>query len=139
MTGRRYNCRCGKKRYRDEGSALVAAAGDAEAYGGTVTAYRCPGGLAWHLTAHGFVPEALRSVGRRLAHELAERGEVDPAAFRARHRIEPGSRRWRRVDECAARLVAYGLARPTAGGHLAAVDRAGLERVVRVGLDGYEA
>ena len=105
---RRYNCRCGKKRYRDEESALVAVARDTETYGGNVTAYRCPGGLAWHLSAHGFVPDALRSAGRRLAHELVERGEVDLAEFGERHR--------RRVDKVAARMVELGLGPAPAGG-----------------------
>lgn len=125
MPGRRYNCSCGKKRYRDEAAALAAAAGDEQAYGQVVTVYRCPGGLAWHLTAHGFTPEALRSAGRRLAWALLTRDEVDPAELRPE----------RRMRECAEQLVALGLAE--GGGRLRAVDRDGLARVVQVGLDAY--
>ena len=131
MPGRRYNCACGKKRYRDEESALAAAAADARSYGGEVTPYRCPGGLAWHLTAHGFTPEALPSVGRRLAFALLEHGEVDVDEF-----VSRDPRRARRVSRCAEQMTALGLARP-AGGRLLAGDRAGLARVVRIGLDGY--
>jgi hypothetical protein len=69
MPARRFNCGCGKKRYRDERVALAPAAADHEAYGVVVTVYRCPGGLAWHLTSRGCMSEALRSVGRRLAFE----------------------------------------------------------------------
>jgi hypothetical protein len=74
MSARRFNCGCGKKRYRDERVALAAAAADHEAYGVVVTVYRCPGGLAWHLTSRGCMSEALRSVGRRLAFEPVEHG-----------------------------------------------------------------
>lgn len=154
--GRRYNCGCGKKRYRDERSALDVAAIDQRDFGGAIRVYRCPGGLAWHLTAHGFTPEALRSVGRRLAYELLEHGEVSVDEFRSRalggHGA--GSRRWERVARCAAQMVELGLARSDLGcpgrpwpatappeieytGRLQALDRDGLARVVQVGLDAY--
>ncbi|MEU4690054.1 hypothetical protein [Actinoplanes sp. NPDC023714] len=127
MPGRRYNCRCGKKRYRDEASALAAAAGDREAHGGVVTVYRCPGGLAWHLTTRGFVPEALRTVGRRLAHELLTREDVDlDALFDERRR--------RRAQRCVAEMAAIGLVRVEESG-LVVLDREGLARVVQIGLD----
>ncbi|SNY64787.1 hypothetical protein [Paractinoplanes atraurantiacus] len=125
MAGRRYNCSCGKKRYRDEESALAAAAGDARTYDENVTVYRCPGGLAWHLTAHGFVPEALRSAGRRVAYALLSRESLD----------------WTSIDtrdvRAAHRIVALGLASGRPPGPLRATDRAGLTRVVQIGLDAY--
>jgi hypothetical protein len=129
VPGRRYNCDCGKKRYRDEASALAAASADETAYRETVTVYRCPGGLAWHLSAHGFVPEALRSVGRRLAFELAERGGLDLDDF-------GDPRRRVRAARCADQMVDLGLAAREAG-HLRALDVPGLRRVVQVGLDAY--
>ena len=133
MPGRRYNCSCGKKRYRDEPSALVAAAADGAAYGATVTVYRCPGGTAWHLTSRGFTPEALRSAGRRLAYALLADDEIEPLAVLTR----PDERRERRVRQCAEQMIALGLARPGPNGSLRAEDRAGLLRVVQVGLDAY--
>ncbi|MGK5684095.1 hypothetical protein [Actinoplanes sp. URMC 104] len=128
MPGRRYNCSCGKKRYRDESSALAAADEDAAAYGESVTVYRCPGGLAWHLTTRGFTPEALRSTGRRLAYALLSSNEVDLDGFDPRRR--------RRALECAAQMSGLGLVL-AADGVVRAVDRAGLARVVQVGLDAY--
>lgn len=130
---RRFNCRCGKKRYRDEEAAVVAAAADTGAFGGTVTAYRCPGGLAWHLTAHGYLPEGLRTVGRRLAHELLTHGEADLAAFRAG--LPAG--RHARADRCAEQLAALGAAHRTAPGRLTAADPVALRRVIQIGLDAY--
>lgn len=135
MPGRRYNCRCGKRRYRDERSALAAAETDQRTYGGVVAVYRCPGGLAWHLSAHGFTPEALRSIGRRMAYELAERGEIDLEDLRGRVAGGDG-RRSARVDRCAERMTGLGLARRTGGG-LVAANRPGLLRVVQIGLDAY--
>ena len=131
MPGRRYNCACGKKRYRDEESALAAAAADVCAHGGEVTPYRCPGGLAWHLTSRGFTPEALPTAGRRLAFALLEHGELDLDAVTGR---DP--RRARRLLQCAEQMTALGLA-GRRDGRLVAVDRTGLARVVRIGLDGY--
>lgn len=122
---RRYNCRCGKKRYRDESAADAAAAADTAAYDRDCTAYRCPGGLAWHVTAHGYLPEALRSAGRRLAHALLTHERVDLATF--------GDRNPRRLEEVAATLVEAGVADAS----MRALDRAALERIVRVGLDGW--
>ncbi|WP_229075106.1 hypothetical protein [Actinoplanes sp. DH11] len=138
MSGRRYNCGCGKRRFRDEAAAREAAAADEEAYGVAVAVYRCPGGLAWHLTAHGFIPEALRSVGRRLAYELVEHGSVEVAEFRTRMG-RPGSRRWTRVERCAEQMAALGLVRREGGppGRLVAADLPGLRRVVQAGLDAY--
>ena len=133
MPGRRYNCSCGKKRYRDEESTLAAAAADTGTYGEPVTVYRCPGGTAWHLTTRGFTPEALRSAGRRLAYALLERDEVDPREVLAR----PDERRERRLRQCAEQMAGLGLVRPGTGGRLCAADRAGLARVVQVGLDAY--
>jgi hypothetical protein len=129
MPGRRYNCGCGKRRFRDEDAALAAAAADRLAYGGEVAVYRCPGGLAWHLTSRGYTPEALRSVGRRLAFALLRHGEVGLGDIRgpARH-----------VQRCAEQLAALGLAEPvTAAGRIRAVDPVGLARVVQVGLEAF--
>ncbi|MFI5837243.1 hypothetical protein ACIA5A_26570 [Micromonospora sp. NPDC051300] len=138
---RRYNCRCGKKRYRDEPAALLAAATDQGSHGGLVSVYRCPGGSAWHLTAAGFVPEALRPLGRRLAHALIERGEIDLDAFVVevlRGRVRPDPRRSRRMADCARQLTELGLTTTDPSGRrLSAVDRCGLARVVQIGLDGY--
>ena len=141
MAGRRYNCACGKKRYRDEPAALAAAAADELIYGQEMTAYRCVGGAAWHLSAHGFVPEALKSVGRRLAYEVLECGRVDLDEFVG----GVGGRDHRRgvrAERCAARMTALGLVEPVAGGDeqrrwLSALDPAGLARVVQIGLDAY--
>ncbi|MEU8819033.1 hypothetical protein [Actinoplanes sp. NPDC048796] len=127
MAGRRYNCSCGKKRYRDEEAALAAAAEDTRAYGETVTVYRCPGGLAWHLTAHGFVPEALRSAGRRVAYALLSHESLDWSSLDGRD------------TRAARRIVALGLASGPPPGTLRATDRAGLTRVVQIGLDAYAA
>ncbi|MEV4344771.1 hypothetical protein AB0J83_09870 [Actinoplanes sp. NPDC049596] len=124
MAGRRYNCSCGKKRYRDEESALAAAAADTEAYDQTVTVYRCPGGLAWHLTAHGFVPQALRSAGRRVAYALLTHESLAWSSLPARD------------TRAAHRIVALGLA---SADPLRAIDRPGLTRVVQIGLDAYAA
>jgi hypothetical protein len=135
MPGRRYNCRCGKKRYRDESLALAAADADARQFGEPVTVYRCPGGLAWHLTSHGFTPEALRSLGRRLAYELLRYGAADPDELRQRLRLDP--RRTRRLEQCVTRMTALGLATRTPYGRLIAVDPAGLKRVVQIGLDAW--
>jgi hypothetical protein len=146
--GRRYNCGCGKKRYRDEPAALDAAAHDEDTYGGLVTVYRCPGGLAWHLTSQGFRPEALRTVGRRLACELVLHDEVDLDDFRRRVLRLDGRaehRKWRRAEQCAAEMREAGLVREqrSAGadgpGTLVALDSDGLRRVVQIGLDGYLA
>jgi hypothetical protein len=143
VPGRRYNCACGKKRYRDEESATAAAARDEQAYGETVTVYRCPGGLAWHLTTRGFVGEALPSIGRRLAWELLGHDGVDLDDFRTRvlrPPAGPGSRRWHRAETCARRLTDLGLARRAGpDGPLRAADPDGLARVVRIGLDAYAA
>jgi hypothetical protein len=141
MAGRRYNCACGKKRYRDEPAALAAASADEVAYGQVVTVYRCVGGAAWHLSAHGFVPGALKSVGRRLAYEVVDRGQVDLDEFVG----GVGGRNHRRgvrAERCAAQMVDLGLVeRAAAGGGerrwLCARDRAGLGRVVQIGLDAY--
>lgn len=138
MPARRYNCGCGKKRYRDEPSALAAAATDQAVHGGVVTVYRCPGGLAWHLSANGCTPEALPSIGRRLAFELVERGEVDVDDFLARvGRLDP--RRRGRVDRCAEQMTELGLTRWAPSRRLVAENRAGLARVVQIGLDGFAA
>ncbi|GAA4604605.1 hypothetical protein BJY16_005072 [Actinoplanes octamycinicus] len=145
MPGRRYNCACGKKRYRDEAGALAAAAADERVFQEAAGVYRCPGGLAWHVTAHGFTPEALRSVGRRLAFELAEHQEVDLEDFGTRVLrlgIRPDARRRERVRQCAEQMIGFGLARPDTGrpetaGRLVAEDVQGLRRVVQIGLDGY--
>ncbi|AEV87095.1 hypothetical protein ACWT_6078 [Actinoplanes sp. SE50] len=145
MAQRRYNCGCGKKRYRDEPAALAAAAADERAHQVPATTYRCPGGLAWHVTAHGFLPEALRSVGRRLAYELAEHGRVDLDDFGTRVlRLDtrPDQRQRDRVRQCAEQMAGLGLARPddgrpAPGSHLVAVNLPGLRRVVQVGLDAY--
>jgi hypothetical protein len=128
---RRYNCGCGKKRYRDESSAQAAAAVDERAYQVAATVYRCPGGLAWHVTSHRLVPETLRSVGRRLAYELAEHRRADLD--------DVGPRRRERAWECAAQMIRLGLARadPEACSRLIAVDLPGLRRVVQIGLDAY--
>ncbi|WP_433304057.1 hypothetical protein ACQP2F_13810 [Actinoplanes sp. CA-030573] len=135
MPARRYNCGCGKRRFRDERSALAAAETDQRTYGGIVAVYRCPGGLAWHLSAHGFTPGALRSIGRRLAYELAEHGRIDVAEFRGR--VTGGDlRRSARVDRCAEQMTELGLTRRTDDG-LVAADRPGLLRVVQIGLDAY--
>lgn len=144
MPARRYNCGCGKKRYRDERSALEAASTDQQRYGDAVTAYRCPGGLAWHLTAHGFTPGALRSVGRRLAFELLDHGALDLDDFleRALGGRTADDRRRQRAERCAAQMAALGLVRPAATGagrRLVAVDEPGLARVVQIGLDAYTA
>jgi hypothetical protein len=134
MPARRYNCRCGKRRFRDERSALAAADADQSTYGDVITVYRCAGGLAWHLSAHGFTPGALRSTGRRLAFALSEHPEVDLDDFRTRS----DRRRWERVERCTEQLTELGLARRGAGaGSLVAVNRAGLLRVVQIGLDAY--
>jgi hypothetical protein len=146
MPARRYNCDCDKKRYHDEPSARAAAAADEKAYQAVVTVYRCPGGPAWHVTAHGFVPEALRSVGRRLAFELAEHGRVNLDDFCTqvlRLDVRPDSRRRERVRRCAEQMTGLGLVRRDAGcpealGCLVAEDVPGLRRVVQVGLDGYQ-
>jgi hypothetical protein len=135
LAGRRYNCRCGKKRYRDEESALAAAATDAGEHGGAVTAYRCPGGLAWHLTTRGVLPASLRTVGRRLAWELLTRDRVELDDFVAR--VLRGERRRRRAEEVAAALAGAGVVRED--GALHPVDRAALERIVQVGLDAWLA
>jgi hypothetical protein len=153
MPARRYNCGCGKKRYRDERSALAAAAADQDSYGDVVTVYRCPGGLAWHLTSHGFTPEALRSIGRRLAFEVLKNGQVDLEDFGIRAlRLDrrPDPRRRQRLHRCAEQMTELGLTQPAAdadadasdadadaGGRLVAVNRAGLARVVQIGLDAY--
>lgn len=145
MPARRYNCDCDKKRYRDEPSALAGAAADEKAHQAVVTVYRCPGGLAWHVTAHGFLPEALRSIGRRLAFELAQHDEVNLDDFCAqvlRLDVRPDSRRWERVRRCAEQMTELGLVRRDAGhqgalGRLVAEDMPGLRRVVQVGLDAY--
>ncbi|GIF16619.1 hypothetical protein [Actinoplanes teichomyceticus] len=141
MPARRYNCRCGKKRYRDERQALAAAAADQRAHHVAATVYRCPGGLAWHVTSRGCTPQALRSVGRRLAYELVAHGEVDLDEFRARV-AGTDPRRRARVSRCARQMTDLALTRwaPAAAGiRLAATDRAGLARVVQIGLDGYAA
>ncbi len=141
MAGRRYNCGCGKKRYRDEQAARAAASADELAYGQVVTVYRCVGGAAWHLSAHGFVPGALKSVGRRLAYEVLDRGRVELDGFVG----GVGGRDHRRgvrAERCAAQMVALGLVelRAEGGGErrwLCALDHAGLARVVQIGLDAY--
>ena len=142
MRGRRYNCGCGKRRYRDERSALAAADADRAVHGGVVAVYRCPGGLAWHLSAHGFTPEALRSTGRRLAYDLLEHAEVDLDDFRdrvLRLRTRPEGRRSARAERCAGQMAELGLVRRAAadGSLLVAVNRPALRRVVQIGLDGY--
>ncbi|MEU4624717.1 hypothetical protein AB0G04_32685 [Actinoplanes sp. NPDC023801] len=141
MAGRRYNCRCGKKRYRDELSAMAAAAADEQEHGDVVSVYRCPGGLAWHLTAHGFVPEALRSVGRRVAYEFLERGEIDLGTFLTSTygaHDGPGQRRRIRAERCVEQMTALHLVRPAGSpGRFVAADRAGLARVVRIGMDAF--
>lgn len=138
MAPRRYNCGCGKKRYRDERAALAAASADQRRYGVTVAVYRCPGGLAWHLTSRGPVPEALPSVGRRLAFALLRHGAVDLGEFM----VGLDARRRGRAGRCAEQMTALGLtareesATGTAG-LLHALDRQGLARVTQIGLDGY--
>jgi hypothetical protein len=137
MTGRRYNCRCGKKRYRDEEAALAAAAQDSAEHGEACTAYRCPGGLAWHVTSSGYLPQALRTVGRRLAHELLTAGVVELPDFRVR--VIRDERKRRRLDRVAADLVTAGIAGEDRPGALRAADRDALRRIVQVGLDAYLA
>ena len=141
MAARRYNCACGKKRYRDEPAALAAAAADQRAYGVAAQVYRCPGGLAWHLTSRGFTPQALPSVGRRLAFELLASGEVDLDDFVARAYPRPRGpdpRRRDRAGRCAGQMAALGLvAGVGTTGRLRALDRPGLARVVQIGLDAY--
>lgn len=142
VRGRRYNCRCGKKRHRDEPAALRAAAADAGTYGGVITVYRCPGGLAWHVTSTGFLPESLRTTARRLAYELVAHREVDLDDFRLRVlRLNPGDRKWRRVRQAGTEMWQAGLVTETADrpGVLRAADEAGLRRVVQIGLDAYLA
>ncbi|GAA2584358.1 hypothetical protein GCM10010435_72780 [Winogradskya consettensis] len=124
---RRYNCRCGKKRYRNEQAALNAAARDQDTHGEEPAVYRCPGGLAWHLSAHGFTPEALPTVGRRLAYALLKGGVIKLDDFA----------RPRRVRQCAQQMIGLRLALPTDADGLRAGDRTGLSRVVQIGLDGY--
>jgi len=146
MPGRRYNCACGKKRYRDESSALAAAAVDESRYQVATAVYRCPGGLAWHVTCHGFIPEALKSVGRRLAYELAEHGQVDPSDFSSRisrAKTQPDPRRQKRARQCIEQMISSGLARWATGhaeteGYLFAANVPGLRRIVQVGLDAYQ-
>ena len=75
------------------------------------------------------MPEALRSVARRLAYELLHRDEVDPAGF--------GSPA--RAAAVAADLIELGVAAPAGVDRLTRVDTAALERIVRVGLDLYRA
>ena len=132
--GRRYNCRCGKKRHRDEQAALAAAARDVADHGGVVTVYRCPGGLAWHLTSTGFRPASLRTVGRRLAYELLTHEVVDLDGFRVRD-----ERKRLRAGQCAEQMRQLGLAQAAGPNRLTAADRAGLWRVIQVGLDSYAA
>jgi hypothetical protein len=124
---RRYNCRCGKKRYRDERAALNAAVRDQDTYGEEIAVYRCPGGLAWHLSAHGFTPGALPTVGRRLAYALLRGGVI---------RLDDCARP-RRVRQCAQQMIGLRLALLTDDDGLRAGDRVGLSRVVQIGLDGY--
>ncbi|MFI5937811.1 hypothetical protein [Actinoplanes sp. NPDC051494] len=124
---RRYSCRCGKKRYRDEQAALNAAARDQDTYGEEVAVYRCPGGLAWHLSAHGFTPEALPTVGRRLAYALLKGGVISLDDFARPHRVR----------QCARQMIGLRLALPTDDDGLRAGDCRGLSRVVQIGLDGY--
>jgi hypothetical protein len=116
------------------------AAVDQQAHGDVVSVYRCLGGLAWHLTAHGSVAEALRSTRRRLAYEFlhggfGHGGAVDPDVFLTAAFGVPGGPRQRcrsRAERCIEQMIARGLVHRTGAGTLRAADRA-----VQVGLDAY--
>ncbi len=146
FAGRRFQCDCGKVRYRTEQDAQKAANRDHNTHGGVITTYRCPGGLAWHVTSKGFLPESLRTIGRRLAYELLMHDQVDLDDFRRRVlRLSPDDRAWRRVRQYAKEMTAAGLAAEAETGEgrksglFSPVDRDGLKRVVQVGLDTYLA
>ena len=68
-----------------------------------------------------------------MAYALLEQGEIDPLDVLVR----PDERRERRLRQCAEQMIGLGLVRPGTGGRVHAVDRAGLARVVQVGLDAY--
>ncbi|GLY08283.1 hypothetical protein [Actinoplanes sp. NBRC 101535] len=144
-TGKK-TCPCARPRYSSETAAARQAAAENRRCDPVVTAYRCEGSRAWHLTGRGFQPTALRSAARRLAHRLvAHPAGVLLDDFRATTLGQrPGSKPWKSTWRTANRLVALGAAAyapdvlegETQPRLLLADDRAA-RRIVQIGLDAY--
>lgn len=151
--GRNYRrarrCDCAKVPYRDEGAALAAADRLGAEFDTAFRAYMCPGTQVWHLATRGFHPRALKSDARVMAWHVSARGAVDRQWLLEQFGVGPDARAQPGAENNKARklakilrtfaelgLVELDVPRP---GYVTVLDRAGLQRVMAVGLQEYEA
>ncbi|SCL26139.1 hypothetical protein [Micromonospora inyonensis] len=146
------HCRCDKIRYRTEEQARQAPNLPTEHANLPFRVYRCPGSRSWHVATRGFSPANLRSTARIAAYFLIREDEITVLTLVRRGMllgiapvVDPSSpahqRRMKRARSKMRDLVTLGLAAPgdTPESPYRAVDRAGLARVIEVGLEEYAA
>ncbi|XTZ18530.1 hypothetical protein ACQSSU_14745 [Micromonospora echinospora] len=145
-------CRCNKIRYRTEEQARQAPNLPADHANLPFRVYRCPGSRSWHVATRGFSPASLRSTARIAAYFLIREDEITVQKLLTRgmllgiapvvdSRSPAYQRRIKRTRSKMRDLVTLGLVAPgeTPGSPYRAVDRAGLARVIEVGLEEYAA
>lgn len=137
------HCDCGKIPYRDEAAALAAAGQRGEESGVSLTVYKCPGSARWHKTGRGFHPRSLRTRPRIIAWHVSALGVISYAGLYQALGLSPDPDQDRAVKSKVRKvlhafadlgLVVRDEPRPR---YVTAVDRAGLLRVMQVGLEEY--
>ena len=146
------HCRCKKIRYRTEQEARQSPGLPADQAHLPFRVYRCPGSRSWHIATRGFSPANLRSTARVAAFYLLREGEITVLELVRRGTLlgitsaaERGtpkhSKRMKRVRRTMRDLATLGVVTPgdTVHSPYRPLDRAGLARVIEVGLAEYAA
>lgn len=150
MPGRRQywpaRCSCPKARYSDEAAAELAAAGRAADAGVPLRTYKCPGSRSWHIASRGFSRAALKTENRVIAWIISQNGGISYAGLYRELGLRPGrdedlsaKKRARRIVHGFSELGLVTRDEPARGTYVTAADRAGLLRVMQVGLTEYAA
>lgn len=141
-------CTCGKIRYPDEAAAEAAAErrrSDPRVGNDPWHVYKCPGTTSWHLATRGFRPQALKSNARIAAWAISQRGVISRVGLLSEFGLDTpegrGSNAAKRLGAILYAFASLGLIicdqpRP---GYVTAADKAGLLRVMAVGLSEYAA
>lgn len=143
-------CQCAKVPHRTEADARRAPSLPSEMADLPFRVYRCPGSQSWHVATRGFHPRSLKTRARITAYYLLreENAGTRDLVYRVREcgswpQAEPESRehlrQLKKMGQMLRDMEILGLIErgvPAPGFHRP-VDRAGLRRVIEVGLEEY--